>query len=286
MKKLSGNEPAVEPQAGIPSQNDKHSLLVGIIKEAARHADAIYVGFSGGLDSSYLLLETAQAMGSKKVIGVTVKAPTSSADEISEAAIFARMIGVRHLILDPPEFDSKEFRENNPDRCYHCKRLRYNRILKLPDPGVRAVFFDGTQADDNPDERPGSAAIRELGVATPLAQAGITKDEIRHQLRLKGLYRLAEKQAEPCLATRIPFGRPILESELEMVRKGEKILKDRGLKLVRLRHHGGLARIVTDHSGMNIIVNESKVREEIIGGLKQIGFQLVALDLDEYGHGA
>ena len=261
----------------------KEQLLANTIITAAHQADFVYVGFSGGVDSSYLLLKTVEVLGSQGVVAVTVNAPTSSSQDIHEATRFAKKIGVKQIVLDAPEFNNPIFIENNPLRCYHCKRSRYEAILGLHDNSYRITMFDGTQADDNPLDRPGSVAIKELNVVTPLADSGITKQEIRAELIRLGFNALASKQAEPCLATRIPFGRPILEMELEMVRFGEKILKERDLKISRLRHHGNLARIVTDESGIRMLLTDNVLRREISLHLKNLGFMFVTMDMEEYG---
>lgn len=262
---------------------EKEQLLAKTIVTAAHQAELIYVGFSGGVDSSYLLLKTVEVVGNQGVVAVTVNAPTSSSQGIHEAARFAKDIGVKQIVLDAPEFNNPLYIENNPLRCYHCKLSRYEAILELHDNSKRIAIFDGSQADDNPLDRPGSVAIKELNVVTPLADSGITKQEIRAELTRLGFNALAMKPAEPCLATRIPFGRPIMEKELEMVRSGEAFLKERGLKIVRLRHHGNLARIVTDEAGIRLLLTDNLLRREISLHLKTLGFMFVTTDMEEYG---
>lgn len=262
---------------------EKEQLLVKTIITAAHQAEFIYVGFSGGVDSSYLLFKTVEVVGNQGVVAVTVNAPTSSSQDIHEATRFAKDIGVKQIVLEAPEFNNPLYIENNPQRCYHCKRSRYEAILELHDNSKRITIFDGSQADDNPLDRPGSLAIKELNVVTPLADSGITKQEIRAELIRLGFNALAMKQAEPCLATRIPFGRPIMEKELEMVRSGEAFLKELGLKIVRLRHHGNLARIVTDEAGIRLLLTDNLLRREISLHLKTLGFMFITVDIEEYG---
>lgn len=265
---------------------DKENLLAKTIEKYSREKDLIYIAFSGGVDSSYLLLKTASIAGINKVVAVTVKSPTSSNQEIEKCVEFTQDAGIDQIILDAPEFDNPFYRENNPLRCYHCKRSRYQAILHLSNSNENSIIFDGSQADDDPDDRPGSAAIKELGIATPLADSGVTKQDIRNELRKLGFDSLSEKQAEPCLSTRIPFGRPIVESELRMVQAGEKFLKDEGIQIVRLRHHGDLARIVTDDNGQQLIVRNNVLKRNIYNYLKTLGFTIITIDLEEYGQGA
>jgi uncharacterized protein len=146
-----------------------------------------------------------------------------------------------------------------------------------------SVIFDGTQSDDVPEDRPGMRALAELSVSSPLADAGIGKDEVRGFLRKAGFSDLAEKRAQPCLATRIPVGQSITLEALEMVRRGETFLKECGLTTVRLRHHQTLARIVTDSSGFSLILEGDDLRQKILAKLKELGYQHVTLDLEEYG---
>lgn len=186
------------------------------------------------------------------------------------------------MVLNAPEFENPSFLENSPSRCYHCKLSRYEAILRLSDNPSEVSVFDGSQADDDPNDRPGSKAIGELGVVTPLAAAGINKQEIRNELLELGFPDLADKHAEPCLATRIPFGRPLIVSELETVRTGEEHLRNQGIRFCRLRHHGGLARIVTDSAGLELILADDALRKRLVILLKSLGFKHVTLDMEEY----
>jgi uncharacterized protein len=146
-----------------------------------------------------------------------------------------------------------------------------------------AVVFDGTQADDNPEERPGMRAVRELKVRVPLADVGLGKEDVRDLLRAAGFTELAEKQAQPCLATRIPSGTRITIEALERVARGESILKACGLNMVRLRDHHPIARIVTDKDGFAHLLRNELVRTQISDGLRELSYEYITLDLDPYG---
>lgn len=264
----------------------KEALLEDIIRKHARDAHVIYVGFSGGVDSSYLLLKTVVIAGVGKTRAVTLTGPSSSQKDIDESIRFAKNLGVEQISLNSPEFSNPSFRENGPRRCYYCKRSRYEAIRELSADSQMPLIFDGTQADDNPDERPGSVAINELGVVTPLADAGILKCEIREALRCLGFEALSERRSEPCLATRIPFGRPIIEAELAMVEAGERFLRDNGLDVIRLRHHGELARLVTNQAGQRLFLRDESLRSKTLAYLRETGFRNITLDLDVYGSGS
>lgn len=265
---------------------EKNKLLSNIIAESAQKAQIIYVAFSGGVDSSYLLLKAAEICGSQKVVAITVKTPTDRVEDIQHSEEFTRNLGIKHEIISAPEFDDPLYRRNDPLRCYYCKLSRYRAIAILAEKQSKILIFDGTQADDNPDERPGSKAVEQLGVMTPLAQAGINKTEIRQELACRGFEDLSRKNAEPCFSTRIPFGRPIIEAELEQVMTAERFLKENGIKLLRVRHHGNLARIVTNDFGQRLLINDVCLKQQVSKYFQDLGFQHVTVDLQEYGHGA
>jgi len=263
----------------------KEQLLREIISQAAaRDADArVIIGFSGGVDSSLLLWETVQTLGAARVVAVTATSPTSIPDEEYAARSFARTLNVEHLVVPTDECEDPSFVGNSPDRCYICKRIRYRSLQSLARQLGCVAVFDGTQFDDDPTDRPGMRALGELGIGTPLADAGLKKEEIREILRKEGFHDLAEKQAQPCLATRIAPGAPITHEALEMVRCGESVLKSYGLGLIRLRVHGSLGRVVTDEAGISTILQKKEIRQEIVARLRALGLTNVTLDLQPYG---
>lgn len=265
--------------------SDKERLLQRIIRYLAKNKTAV-VAFSGGVDSSLLLLETVRTLGHERVIAVTASSPTSISDEIREAEEFAVTLSVGLMIVETQECNKPEFIRNGPRRCYHCKRIRYETIRQLFGNDNDTVFFDGTQGDDNPLDRPGFAALEELGIHTPLREAGLTKKDVRLLLKNAGLDKLAVKTAQPCLATRIPQGTPITMDTLDRIRLGESVLKKLGFGQFRLRTHGTWVRIVLDAQGFEKISPDRRLRRLICSELKKIGYERVTLDLEEYGNGA
>jgi uncharacterized protein len=263
----------------------KEQRLREIIRETLANAGGgrVFIGFSGGVDSSLLLWETVQSLGPERITAVTATSPSSFPEEEESARRFASDLQVRHLVIPTNECDDPEFMSNPWDRCYRCKRIRYTLMKELSDQVPGSVIFDGTQSDDVPEDRPGMRALAEMGISSPLAEAGIGKDDVRGFLRNAGFSDLAEKRAQPCLATRIPVGQSITLEALEMVRRGETFLKECGLTTVRLRHHQTLARIVTDSSGLSLILVGDNLRQKILAKLKELGYQHVTLDLEEYG---
>jgi pyridinium-3,5-biscarboxylic acid mononucleotide sulfurtransferase len=263
----------------------KEQRLRKIIRETLAKAGGgkVFVGFSGGVDSSLLLWESVQTLGPEKITAVTATSPTSIPEEEESTRRFATDLRVRHLVVPTNECDDSEFMSNPWDRCYRCKRIRFTLMKELSNQVPGSVIFDGTQSDDVPEDRPGMRALAELGISSPLAEAGIGKEDVRVFLRKAGFSDLAEKRAQPCLATRIPVGQSITLEALEIVRRGESFLKECGLTTVRLRHHQTLARIITDRSGLSLILVGDDLRQKILAKLKELGYQHVTLDLEEYG---
>jgi uncharacterized protein len=263
-----------------PSVSQKERRLRKIIRETLAKAGGgrVFVGFSGGVDSSLLLWESVQ-----RVTAVTATSPTSIPEEEASARRFAADLHVTHLVVPTSECGDSEFMSNRWDRCYRCKHIRFTLMKELSEQVPGSVIFDGTQTDDAPEHRPGMRALSELDISSPLAEAGIGKEEVRDFLRKAGFLEVAEKNAQPCLATRIPIGRPITLEALEIVRRGESVLKEFGLTTVRLRHHESLARIVTDSSGISLILARDDLRQKMVAKLKELGYQYVTLDLEAYG---
>lgn len=260
----------------------KEKDLQEIIKRLAIDKTVV-VAFSGGVDSSLLLMETVDALGPEHVIAVTVSSPTSVPDQLQETQDLAHALDVRLIVTETEECDAPEFIANGPGRCYHCKKIRYQAIKLLPEIPLDTVVFDGTNEDDDPSNRPGFAALIELGVHIPLRDACLNKNDIRALLKSAGFHKIAMKASQPCLATRIPHGTPITLKALDRIRAGETILKKLGFGLFRLRTHDDWARIVLDADGFEKILSDPSIRKVISDELKKIGYQTVTLDLDEYG---
>jgi pyridinium-3,5-biscarboxylic acid mononucleotide sulfurtransferase len=177
---------------------------------------------------------------------------------------------------------SPQVMENRPDRCYHCKRLIFASIVQLAaDKGFRHVV-DGTHTEDHGTDRPGLSALREMSIRSPLAEAGFTKEDVRRAAKGMGL-EVAGKPSSPCLATRIPFNRPLDHRLLEQVDQAEGFLRDLGYRQVRVRHHGPIARIEVDPEDLARAVED---REAIITALTTMGFVYVVLDLKGFRSGS
>jgi uncharacterized protein len=256
------------------------------VRRLVRGRGRALVAFSGGVDSTLVLRLAADAAadGGEPVLAVTGRSPAVPASELAEAVELAERIGVEHRILDTDELSSPGYVANEPDRCYHCKTELFGRLEELRNAEGFSVVLDGTNAEDLDDHRPGWAARRENRVLSPLAEAGLGKDEIREASRRLGLP-TASKPALACLASRIPYGTPVTPERLAQVEAAEACLAGLGFRQFRVRHHEEVARIELDPAEMGRL-DEPGVREEVVRGVKAAGYRWVAVDLEGYRTGS
>jgi uncharacterized protein len=192
---------------------------------------------------------------------------------------------VPHLKLPTHELAVPAFAKNPPDRCYFCKKNRFAALVELAAENEIPFVVDGENRDDESDYRPGSRAAKELGVRSPLREAGLTKAEIRVVSRFVGLSTW-NKPASACLASRIPYGQPITVEKLKQVDDGETFIRELAIsRQVRLRHEGDTARIEVEPESIEPFLNKA-VRHRISSRLRTLGFTFVALDLDGYCTGS
>lgn len=238
--------------------------------------DGAVVAFSGGVDSTLILKIAADILGAR-VVAATIDSPLAAPGETDRAKRLAALLGVRHVVVPGKALSDPEFLQNPPERCYLCKRHVYRAMGEMArEMGVEAVL-DGTNADDTGDFRPGLRAAREMGVRSPLLEAGLTKEEVRRLARELGLPNW-NQPAQPCLATRIPYGELITGEKLQQIARAEEFLAERGFFPARVRHHGPVARLEL-LPGQIGRLNDPFLREEIDKALKQIGFLYVSVDL-------
>lgn len=255
----------------------KSARLTKILKELG----TFVVAFSGGVDSSYLLY-MAQKVSKKRVVALTIKTPYIPNREINEAIEFTNNHGIPHKILD---LSFPEIIRNNPlERCYLCKQTLFTEIKKYAEVNDYENIVDGTNADDSGDFRPGMKALKEMGIRSPLMEAGLTKQDIRDLSRSAGL-NFWDKPAMACMLTRIPYDTEIKEGMLKMIESAENLLFDKGFPGARVRIHGDVARIECIPGYFEKMIKH-RHREEIISNLKKIGFRYVSLDLEGYRTGS
>ena len=241
------------------------------------------VAFSGGVDSSLVASIAYRALGTN-AIAVTVDSPLLPSGEKTNIKSIARDIGLEHVIFKLNELNIPDFHDNPPNRCYLCKKYRYEKIREKALKYKAEYVLDGTSASDLEEYRPGLKAAEELHIVSPLLDAGISKSEARIMSNLLGLS-TASKPASPCLATRFPYGHRLTVEKLRRVDRAEKLLFNLiGAYDFRLRDHDSLARIevATDYIDA---FTDPMLRQQITQGLKSLGFSFVTLDLEGYRSG-
>lgn len=242
-----------------------------------RNAGSAVVAFSGGTDSVFLLY-AASKISSLKLLAVTVVTPYMHALEIAEAKDFCNEKKINHTITD---IGFPATVRNNPEeRCYLCKKEVFAHISKIAAEGGYKYVFDGTNADDVNDYRPGMKALKEAGARSPLLEAGLTKAEIRELSKAEGLFSW-DKPANACLMTRFPHGTMIETEELRKVEKAERFLSSVGLSGSRVRVHGDLVRIECRGNQFETVLTGDK-KEKITGYLKALGYRYITIDLEGY----
>jgi len=245
--------------------------------------ESALIAFSGGVDSTLLAKLAHDELG-EKAVAVTARSETYPQFEYEEAVALAREIGIRHISIRTEELSLEGFRNNPPDRCYHCKRELFGKLRALAtEMGLRHVL-DGGNADDRGDFRPGARAAAELEVRSPLQEAGFTKEEVRKVSRILGLPTW-DKPSYACLSSRFPYGQTITAEAVGRVGQAEEFLRGLGLRQVRVRHHGDTARIEVPPEQISLLVGNA-VRAQVVARFKELGYTYVTLDLQGYRTGS
>jgi uncharacterized protein len=263
----------------LPNLEEKKQKLVAYLGEL----ESVAVAFSGGVDSTFLLKMAHDTLGDR-ALAVTARSHSFPERELKEAIAFCRQEGIRHVLVDSEELDVDGFADNPVNRCYLCKRELMSHLWEVARAQDVRHVVEGSNVDDEGDYRPGLQAVEERGVKSPLRHAQLYKEEIRLLSKELGLSTW-DKPSFACLASRIPYGDKITEERLRRIDRAEQFLLDRGLKQVRVRLHGDLARIETDHAGMERLMQPNE-RLGVYKALKSYGFSYVALDLMGYRTGS
>jgi uncharacterized protein len=256
------------------------------LRERLRRADAALIGFSAGVDSTYLLAVAHAELGAR-VTAVTADSPSLARSSLAEARAFCAARGIAHRVVPTREFEDPAYAANDGQRCYHCKAALLGVMRALAaEADARAELWIGAIADDLADWRPGMRAAGERGASFPLAECGLTKAMIRERSRVLGLSTW-DRPAEPCLSSRVPYGEPVSLEAVRMIEAAEVLLRSLGLATCRARHHrvgsdatgaarGWLCRIEVPESDLARAV---ELRREIVAGLAAIGYASATLDL-------
>lgn len=262
-----------------PETKKRYEKLRTILNEMG----SVVIGFSGGVDSTFLSYTAHDVLGDK-ALAVTAVSPTLPESEEQDARDMAADIGIRHLVVHSTEFSDPEFVKNPKNRCYICKKIRFTALVDLAKQEGYHWVVDGGNVDDLGDFRPGMKALEEMAdaVRSPMIEAGITKADIRALSRELGL-RTWDKQSAACLASRIPYGVELTPQRLSMIDKAEQHIAPYIKGSLRVRYHGDVARIEVGEEEIPAILAH---RKDIVQALRQCGFTYVSLDLGGYEMGS
>ena len=252
------------------------------LQKTIQDLGSVLVAYSGGVDSAFLLKFAIDTLGQDKVAAVTAVSDTYKPDDLESAAALAKEIGARHIVVHTAEMDDPEYVANTPDRCYYCKKIRFSGLSGLLKELGIAHVVDGANMSDQGDYRPGERATKELGIRSPLREAGLYKSEIRELSRVSGLPNW-DLPSQACLASRFPYGIALTPERLSLVYEAEKLVYGYGFGQARVRYHGNIARIEVPAEDFVKLIGH---RPEIIERLKDLGFTYVTLDLQGFRSGS
>ena len=268
------------PSIGSVNLQEKHNSLKEILKQLGR----VVIAYSGGVDSTFLLKVAVNTLGAENVLACMSVGPSEPANQLQRATEFAKSIGAELQIVEANELADPNFTANKADRCFHCKSHLCKVLLDIArQRGFKHVVF-GTNYDDLDDFRPGNRAMKIFSIRSPLAEAKLTKNDIR-QLSRKLNLPTADLPASPCLASRIAYGIDVTEQRLRQIDQAEEFLRRLGLLEFRVRHHDTIARIEVQPRDIERIAAEP-IRSQIVDKIKSLGFKFVTVDLQGFRSGS
>ncbi len=267
---------SISTPAGL---RDKESRLFAELRRMGR----AIVAYSGGADSAYLAWAANEVLG-QNALAVTADSASFPASHKRDAEAFVRQFGIRHEYIETYEFEDPDYVRNAPDRCFHCKDELFTRLEAIGrERGYEHIIY-GVNLDDLGDYRPGQSAAKKHEVAAPLAEAGLTKADIRELSRMAGLPTW-DRPASACLSSRIPYGTPVTIQNVKTVEAGEEEIKALGFRQFRVRFHGEIVRIEIAPDELPKALTPEMARA-FTGIFKALGFKYITLDLEGYRQGS
>jgi uncharacterized protein len=245
--------------------------------------DSLMVAYSGGVDSAFLAATAHRILGDR-MLGVLADSPSLARRDMEQAIAFAESLGMPLRVIQTEELEKPEYQRNDANRCFHCKTELFTGMEALrAELGFLHIAY-GMNADDTRDYRPGQRAAKEHEVLAPLADAGMTKADVRLLARAAG-YTLWDRPAAPCLSSRVEYGRAVTREVLSQVERAEDSIRRLGFREFRVRHHGELARVEIARSEMPRAL-AMETLDAITAALRQAGYQYVTLDTAGFRSGS
>ncbi len=280
---MAASAQGIQPDQGLPVIAAGTAARLRALEKRLGELKSLMVAYSGGVDSAFLAATAHRVLGGR-MLAVLADSPSLARRDMEQARAFAEAHGIPLRVIQTEELDRPEYRRNDASRCFHCKTELFAGMEALgKDLGFARIAY-GMNADDRKDYRPGQRAAEEHEVLAPLAEAGLTKEDVRTLARAAG-YTLWDRPAAPCLSSRVEYGREVTKEVLSQVERAEESMRRLGFREFRVRHHGELARVEIARSEMPRAL-AMETLDAITAVVREAGFQYVTLDTTGFRSGS